>query len=400
MLKVIEPEKAILLIAERLQNLNKTVCSIDNALGKILAKDIYSTENIPSFNRSSVDGYAVKASDIYCACQNVPSILKIIGEIDMGNSSKLIPAEGECVYVPTGGMVPKSCDAVVMIEDATRSFEDILVYKPHKKHENMIILGEDISKGEMIAHKGEILNSAKIGALAGAGITKITVYAPLNFSIISTGDEIIPANEELTPCKIRDINMHLLKAHCAPYGKVVDTAIIKDELDSLIAQLKEFLEISDVVLISGGSSVGNKDYTKRAILHFTNDLFIEGVALRPGKPTMAAQIGNKFIIGLPGHPMAASVAFRHVFLEGLHKATKTVAKNRLFAKAKTNFPSGGGRTAVMPVKLSEDADGYQASPLFFKSGLISVLAKADGYALIPAKEDGIMQGALLEIFPL
>lgn len=400
MLRALELNTAKKLVCERLQNLAASKTDIDLTLGKILAEDIYCTQNLPQFNRSIVDGYALCSSATSGASQGVPVILNYAGAVEMGVVTTLKPEVSQCVYVPTGGMVPDGSDCVVMIEHTTRLNDEVLIYSPVKHNENMIATGEDLAENSLIFAKGTLLNPAKIGVLAGAGVTRIKIYNVLKFALISTGDEIIPIEEKLTACKIRDINTHLLKAAISAFGTVVSSVLVNDDVDSLITALNNALELSDVVIISGGSSVGSRDFTKKAIMHFTKDIFIEGIALKPGKPTIVAQACGKLIMGLPGHPMAAIVAFNKVFTSALYEAMNVPLSIKLYAKAKINFPGSGGKATVMPVRLENTPDGYLAVPMFYKSGLISILAKADGYILIPSKEEGIPANTVLEVYPL
>jgi molybdopterin molybdotransferase len=252
-----------------------------------------------------------------------------------------------------------------MIEHTSKLLDEVFVYTPVKAKENIIEKGEDYKKGSMLLPKCSILTSAKIGVLASAGVSVVPVFKPMTFSLISTGDEIVPSCAQLTGCNIRDINSHMLSAMIKTVGQANSSIIVSDDFDKLVKAIENGLNSSDIIVISGGSSVGYSDYTKKAILRFTDDLFIEGIALKPGKPTMAASVDNKLI-----------------------------------ARAKTNFPSASGRATVMPLKLEESAQGYLASPLFYKSGLINVLSKADGYTIIPDNEEGILADTLLEVFPI
>jgi molybdopterin molybdotransferase len=400
MLNVVELDKAKNLISKRLENYPKVYLDLDMSSGRFLAEDIFCTQNLPQFSRSTMDGYAVKSLHLAGACQSVPATFKLIGEVSMGKTTDLELSRDTCVYVPTGAMLPKKCDGVVMIEHTSRLGDDIFMYAPIKAKENIIEEGEDFKKGSLLLEKGAKLTSSNLGVLATAGITKVPVFKPMKFSLISTGDEIIPINDDLKDCKIRDINSHILTSMIKPVGETVSKVIINDDFDQLVNAIKNGLSSSDIVVISGGSSVGFHDYTKRAILHFADDIFIEGIALKPGKPTMAASVGDKLILGLPGNPMAAYVAFNKVFLDGVYDAFGVKSKAKIFARAKINFPSASGRATVMPLSLEETDKGYLATPLFYKSGLIGVLSKADGYTIIAENEEGIPKDKMLEVFPL
>ncbi|NLL56231.1 MAG: molybdopterin molybdotransferase MoeA [Clostridiales bacterium] len=400
MLNVITLDKAKNLISSRLQNHSIITLDLDSAVGKIVAKDIFCSQDLPQFCRSTMDGYAVKSSNLVGASQSVPAAFKLIGKSIMGKKTDLKILDGQCVYVPTGAMLPHGSDAVVMIEHTSKLLDEVFVYTPVKAKENIIEKGEDYKKGSMLLPKGSILTSAKIGVLASAGVSVVPVFKPMTFSLISTGDEIVPSCAQLTGCNIRDINSHMLSAMIKTVGQANSSIIVSDDFDKLVKAIENGLNSSDIIVISGGSSVGYSDYTKKAILRFTDDLFIEGIALKPGKPTMAASVDNKLILGLPGNPMAAHVAFSKVFIDGVYDAFGIKEQKKLFARAKTNFPSASGRATVMPLKLEESAQGYLASPLFYKSGLINVLSKADGYTIIPDNEEGILADTLLEVFPI
>ncbi len=400
MLKVVELKDAKKLISQRFSTYPFITVPLDASAGRILAKDVYSPENLPRFLRSAMDGYAVKASCLSGASQSVPVTFKLIGEAKMGQKTYISLTDDGVVYVPTGAMLPEGADAVVMIEHTSRLGDEIFVYSPVRWGENIIAKGEDYREGELLLSRGSILTSAKIGVLAAAGVTEVPVVRPMKFSFISTGDEIIDIGETVDGGRIRDINSHLLKAMIKTLGEEVNSVIIKDDFNGLVAAIRKALDASDVVVISGGSSVGVRDYTKRAILEFTDDLFIEGIALKPGKPTMAASVGEKLVLGLPGNPMAASVAFDKVFIEGAFDAFGVKPPLRIHARAKINFPSASGRATVMPLRLEATKDGYLATPLFYKSGLIRMLSEADGYTIIDENEEGIPKGKLLEVYPL
>lgn len=400
MLNVLSLKDAQSKVKDNIKFLEVETISLDQANNHILAVDIFCKDNIPQFKRSTMDGYAVRSNATFGASQTVPAMFKLVGEIKMGVYNNIDVPNDSCVYVPTGGMVPEDCDAVVMIEHTNKMDNDILVYSPAKPNENIINIGEDLKQGELILSKGALLNSSKIGILAGAGITSVPVYKQIRYSIISTGDEIIPIENELKECQIRDINSYSIDSKLSLYGYCVKKYLIKDDLHALHNALNEAINNSDIVLISGGSSVGIRDYTLKAIEEETKDILFHGIALKPGKPTMVAKKDNKFIIGLPGHPMAALVSLELIFIDPLKNVMNCKHNNYIYAKAAINFPSASGRATIMPVKLERKEDGLYASPMFYKSGLINILAQADGYIVINDFEEGINKDTLLEVRPL
>ncbi len=399
MLAVLQLDVAQALVEKHI-SLDSEVVSLQAANRRILAKDIRGNENIPQFKRSLMDGYCVQASATFGASQTVPAIFKYAGEILMGQSSDNEVAVDHCLYVPTGGMVPNDCNGVVMIEHCSRVDNEVFVYHPIKPNENIVQVGEDLQKDAIILKRGTFLDAAKIGILAGGGISSVEVVKKFKYSLISTGDEIVPIDASLTQCQIRDVNSYALEAKLQDYGILTNRYLLKDDLELLKKTIKTALSANDVVLISGGSSVGARDYTLQAIKDIEGEVLVHGLALKPGKPTMVATYGDKLIIGLPGHPMAALVSLQLIFVDCFKKCCGCEANRGILAKAKINFPSASGRATIMPVKLEKTEKGWYATPLFYKSGLINILAHADGVVIIPSKAEGIDKDTILEVQPL
>jgi molybdopterin molybdotransferase len=283
--------------------------------------DIKSDELLPQFNRSTVDGYAIKSTDSYGCSDTMQNFLRVVGEIEMGMLSNIKINEGEAVYVPTGGMVPDGADSVIMIEHIEKvSPTEIAINKPVAYGNNIIFMGDDIKPGDMVVQKGRKINTADIGKLAALGIYEINVYKKMSFSIISTGDEIVDIDKKPGPGEIRDINGYVLHAIIKEIGGVVKNRVIAvDDYNILKKSLEDALEISDIVLISGGSSVGEKDYTKSVIAQLEGrGVFVEGISIKPGKPTIIGESKNKLIFGLPGHPVSAIIVFK-VFIDNILK---------------------------------------------------------------------------------
>lgn len=395
MLKVLEIKDAQKIVKDHLKIETETI-SLSDSLNRILAADVFSVSDIPQFNRSCVDGYAVNSSLTFGASQSVPAIFLLDGEIEMGKISQATIKDNHCFYVPTGGMIPDGSDAVVMIENTTKLKEEIFVYQPLHSNENTIRVGEDISKNRILLRKGTMLNSARIGLLAGAGINFVNVYKKPTFFVISTGDEIIPVSKKIEGAQIYDINSYIIETKMNLYGTCVGKTIIKDDLDLLTSTINEASSKANIVFISGGSSVGFRDYTKKAIEQFAK-IIVHGLALKPGKPTMVGVNDRNFFIGLPGHPMAALVALQEIYIACLNQAYNYQDSHKIYAFAKTNFPGASGRATVMPVQLTNENGHYYATPKFYKSGLINILAQADGYIIIPTAEEGIEKNTLLEV---
>lgn len=374
-----------------------------NSRNRVLAKDIYSTIDVPEFNRSTVDGYAILSKDSHGASTAIPSMLNIVGKIKMGEYVEKEIKSGEAMYVPTGGMIPKGADGVIMIEDVELMEDTLLLYKPISNGENLMLKGDDIKKDALALKRGTRLNSEHIGVLASLGISKVEVFEKVKFYIISTGDEVIHMDEELTIGKIRDINSYTLSAMVDDIGgEVVGKNIIKDDYEMLRNEVDKALDVSHIVLISGGSSVGTMDFTHRVIDSFQGKgVFIHGMSIKPGKPTIVGEGKNKPIIGLPGHPISSMVVFKAIVEDLVYdKLDMAVYQPQLNAIVSSNFPSAPGKKTYHMVKIEKKEEKYIANPIFGKSGMISLMAEADGYMIIEEHEEGINKGDEREIYIL
>lgn len=370
---------------------------LSEANGKCLAEDIYAEENIPDFRRATVDGYAVKASDTQGAGESVPVFLSVVDEISIGKPALREIKNGECAYVPTGGMIPDGADAMVMVE-YTELFDkrDAAVYSSVSAGNGVVQIGEDAKKGELLLSRGTVLHSAQTGVLASLGKHTVKVYAPWHITIISTGDELAEVGEEKGRCQVYDINTHALYALAKEQGMTVDKAFsVKDEDEKIEQALKDALLCSDIVVISGGSSQGKKDMTADIIDKIAEPgVWTHGLALKPGKPTIVGmdKPSGTLLIGLPGHPVAAIMVFQ-LLLVWLQKNLRGEKETPgVPAVLSSNIPGAAGRAVCQTVKLEKEENGYRAIPVFGKSGLMHTLTQADGYVLVEADKEGIRKG--------
>lgn len=370
---------------------------LSEAYGKCLAEDIYAEENIPDFRRATVDGYAVKASDTQGAGESVPVFLSVVDEISIGKPALREIKNGECAYVPTGGMIPDGADAMVMVE-YTELFDkrDAAVYSSVSAGNGVVQIGEDAKKGELLLSRGTVLHSAQTGVLASFGKHMVKVYAPWHITIISTGDELAEVGEEKGRCQVYDINTHALYALAKEQGMTVDKAFsVKDEDEKIEQALKDALLCSDIVVISGGSSQGKKDMTADIIDKIAEPgVWTHGLALKPGKPTIVGmdKPSGTLLIGLPGHPVAAIMVFQ-LLLVWLQKNLRGEKEAPgVPAVLSSNIPGAAGRAVCQTVKLEKEENGYRAIPVFGKSGLMHTLTQADGYVLVEADKEGICKG--------
>lgn len=360
-----------------------------------LAEDIIAAENVPAFNRSTVDGYAVKAADTFGAGEALPSLLQVVGAVQMGQNADIALQKGQAIIIPTGGMLPEGADSVVMVE-YTEQFdaETVAVYKPVSPGENMIACGDDLNLGSLVLSKGTLLTPKHIAMLAACGISQVLVYRPLRFAIISTGDEIIDIEQKPQPGQIRDINSYGLASVIAQWGgQVTLRTIVKDNASALKSAMLAGLEQADVLLTSGGSSVGERDYTYQLMQELCGEhVLIKGIAIKPGKPTIVGKAKEKPVIGLPGHPSAALLVF-HVLMGNLMRHWGLqLEETKIFAKLASNVPSAPGKTTFQMVQLQQETNGFVAVPVFGKSGMIHLLGQTDGYVMLEDYQEGLYQG--------
>jgi len=383
----------------RFKPLSTEKVSLEESLHRILAEDIHSPTNLPEFPRSTVDGFALKAKDTYGASEKNPALLQVVGEILMGTMTEVTIKEGEAVKIATGGMVPKGADAVEMVEytewlDGKR----IHAFKTLSPLENVIQVGEDMKAGETVLKKGRLLRPQELGLLAAIGKTDILVFCKPKVGIISSGDEIIPAEQNPLSGQIRDINRYTIVSMVKEWGGIPTfLGIAKDRLDDLKEKIEQGLTDSDMVVITGGSSVGTLDLVGEVLQSFPSvEILGHGLSIRPGKPTLLAEVQGKPFLGLPGHPVSAMVIF-YLFgkpilnlLSGQADEMKLQMKWK--ARAARNIPSIAGREDYVRVKLEEKDGILWAHPIFGKSGTIFHLVQADGLMKIGIDEEGLEEG--------
>ncbi|SHK19183.1 molybdopterin molybdotransferase MoeA [Tepidibacter formicigenes] len=382
--------------------INLEEVSILNCLDRILGEDIISDINVPEFNRSTVDGYAIKSSDSHGCSDSLPSFLDVAGEVNMGESIDTKIKSGQAVYVPTGGMIPEGADSVIMIEHVEKLDDiTIAIHRPLFPGENVIYKGDDIKKREVILNKGKKITPQDIGVLASLGVGTVKVYKKPKFYIISTGDEIIDLDEELTLGKIRDINGYALYSLIEKLGgEIVNRVIVKDDYELLREEVDKALNTSNIILISGGSSVGTRDFTYDVINSFDGKgVLVHGVSIKPGKPTLIGEGKGKVIFGLPGHPVSSIIVFK-IFVEYLVKEIIGINKeiNKTKAIMDYNIHSSPGKETYQMVSLDERDGKLYAVPNFGKSGLITLLSKSCGYVVIKSEEEGLYKGQEVDMY--
>lgn len=398
--KYLSPDEAIKLILEHIpyRCLPSEIIPIEEAYSRVTAEDIISPEDLPGFNRSTVDGFALKASDTFGAKESSPAYLKVKGDIPMGAIPSFSLSSGEVASISTGGMLPEGADAVVMLEHVNIISDDLIeVLKAVSPGENVIFFDEDAKKGELIIKAGYRLKPQDIGALAGLGIKEVKVIKKPVISIILTGDEIIPHTEKVTLGKVRDVNSFTLAGLCYENGAVpLKMGIFRDEYYEIREAVSQAYELSDLVLITGGTSAGTKDLTAKIIDEMgLPGVVFHGVSIKPGKPIIGGVCNGKPIFGLPGHPVAVYICFELFVKPVIHHmmglADKSFKKT-VKAKLSRSIHSQAGRHDFIRVSLKEHDGQLWATPLLSKSGLIMSLVKAQGIVHIPSELLGVSEG--------
>jgi len=394
LLKVKTPDEALEII-RALYSVRETVAEtvpVREALGRVLSSDIIAAEYVPGFDRSTVDGYAVIASDTFGSSASMPSVLNLKGEILMGQAAAGEIVSGICVAVSTGGDLPEGADAVVMIEQ-TEDYGDGLVgiISPVAPGNNLIFKGDDVTPGDIVLKAGTVLSPHDIGILSALGYCEVSTSRRPIVGVISTGDELVEPSLKPERGQIRDVNTPMLVAETEQFGATTKNyGIVRDERDALSNAMMKAVGECDIVLISGGSSAGVRDLTA-SVIEDSGELLFHGIAMKPGKPTILGLIDGKPIFGLPGHPVAAyfvTELFVRPLISGIMGLE--AKRQKAFVQINEAISSNHGRAEYMAVYVDDD---MIARPIRGKSGLIASLAGADGYICIPRDSEGFPAGA-------
>lgn len=392
MLEVVDLSQAREMVAERFGTFGRAseVVALGEAAGRAIASDVVAQEGVPPFDRSTVDGFAVVATDTFGCSDALPALLDLSGEIEMGAEPPCPCLPGSCVRIPTGGRVPVGADAVVMLEYCEEYGDGTVgVARPVAPGENIVFENDDVKPGQTLVEAGTLLQPHHVGTLASLGMASCEVLRKPRVGVISTGDEIVPVEAVPVASQMRDVNAPVLAAALEACGAVsVRFPIVPDDYEALRSAVGEALGCCDMVLVSGGSSAGQKDNTARVLSSFGEMLF-HGIAVKPGKPTMCADVQGKAAFGLPGHPVAAYFMFLETVRPLLGSASN-MAQRAVLAEG---LPSNHGRTELVAVRIENRDGGAFAVPVRGKSGLISQLSEACGYLEIGRNQEGLAAGA-------
>lgn len=393
------------------------------SLGRVFADDISAPHPLPDFQRSTVDGYAVRAGDTHGASDSLPAYLTLTGEVPMGDAPAFKIEVSQCALIHTGGMLPDGTDAVVMLEYTQRTGSDeIEVFRAVAQDENTIHVGEDVAQGQTILRKGSLIRPAEIGGLMALGITEVNVVRKVRVGLIATGDEVIDPRQSPRPGQVRDVNSYTLAALVEKSGGTANLyGIVPDMLDALKHSAGKALSECDLLIISAGSSASTRDMTADVIRSLGEPgVLVHGINTRPGKPTILGVCNGKAVIGLPGNPVSALVNGYLFVAPVIEKLLGLLPKPKpsLLARLMVNLPSQAGREDWWPVKLTAEAQShgesktpdvrdatdskirFLADPIFGKSNLIFTLASADGLLRIPPDATGLSAGEIVEVYLL
>ncbi len=384
--------------------LETEIITIEEALGRITAEPVISRENLPAHPRSSMDGYALSARDSYGASESMPAYIEITGEVLMGQLPSGLVKKGCCYKIPTGGILPEGADSVVMLEHTVPIDNTLIeVVKSVGEGSNINRPGDDIAIGETALETGTKLRAQELGLLAGLGFAEVNVFRKVKIGILSTGDEIIAHTQKPAPGKIRNINSIAIGARATSRStKVKDYGIVSDNKEIFLHTVEQAIAGNDIVIFSGGSSVGMRDLGEQVIEQLgPPGVIVHGTALKPGKPVILGMSNTTALIGLPGHPVSALTCFDLFIAPAIEKLSgmRTRLENTPYIEATLtrNINSAAGRRDIVRVSLNKTKEQYLASPVLGKSGSISVLSKADGYFIIEESSQGISEGERVKV---
>lgn len=381
--------------------LEKEEVGIENAYGRFLAENIIVNNDIPGFDRAAVDGFALISKNTLYKKDGIVGVFKQIGQSEVGKECILTIDNFECVYVSEGAMIPKNADAVVSLNDCEIAGPyEVVVNDPIEKYQNVIRKGEDIRAGACLLNKGDRIKAKEIGALAGAGINHIKVFRRLNASVISAGEEFVEHfSNILYPGKVRDINSFTTCALLKEMGVVAtNKGIHKDYSKDIENVLEKSLEVSDIIIISGGTSSGTMDKTLNLIKRIEEvEILADNIAMNPGKDTIVAKLGDKVVLGLPGKPTSIFITMQLLVKNLVSILNKSQSKViTIKAICTDNYKSLPGREEYLLINLDKNEHEYLAAPIIGK-GLITQILHADGYTKIRPSDGGVIKGQEIEV---
>ena len=373
------------------------------ALGRTTAEAVTAHEDVPGFDRSVMDGYAVRAKDVFAASEGLPALLDLVGECPMGQAPTLVVGPGQAARIWTGGMMPEGADAVVMLEYSRPAGEGrVELTRPVGPGEHVLQKGEDAAVGQTLIPAGRVLRPQEIGLLAALGQETVLVRRKPRVAVISTGDEVVPVSARPAPGQVRDVNTYTLCALVEAAGaEAAPLGLVDDDAELLGRKSAEALASCDVLLLSGGSSAGKRDFSVQVLGALPGaEILLHGVNISPGKPLILGRSGAKILMGLPGHVAGALVTaelFVRFTLDRLLGRSEEAPpwSSALRAKMTRSVASAQGRRDYIRVALlppENPGEPLRARPILGKSGLISTMVEAHGLVACPEEQEGLREG--------
>lgn len=399
-LKIKESEDALEIIQnlfDKYYTLQSEEIPVGNAYGRILSGDVYSRIDFPPFDKALKDGFAIISEDSFGASEESPNNLEVIDFLEAGSTTDKVVEKGKCVEISTGAAMPKGADSVVMVEYCEKMGSTVNILTTVTPTQDVAKKGSDTEESKLILNEGDVLTPGKIGVLLSQGFETIEVYKKPTVGVISTGNEITLQGSDLQYGKIYDVNGNMIKndvISCGANAKFLGT--VKDDYNQLKSKIQESLGEVDILIGSGGTSAGLGDVMKH-VLDELGQVYIHGISVQPGKPTIIGIVEDKIVIGLPGNPVSALMIFNAFVAPPL---TKLVGFDKDFEKkvVKGNLTrrihSPVGRMQYQLVKIN----GNNVYPIFKDSGAIFSLSSADGYIKVPKSVELLDEGEEVEVY--
>jgi molybdenum cofactor synthesis domain-containing protein len=388
-------EEARAIIARAIEPIARTErLPLERASGRVLAETITASADVPPFARAAMDGYAVRAQDTAGASRTAPRTLRCIEQVFTGQMPARTIGAGDCIEIATGAPMPAGADAVVIVEETEAEADSVRIFAAVNPAQNIGRQGADIQQGQTVLQPGTMLNASRVGSLAALGLTQVTVFDKPRVAILSTGNEIVEPGQPLAPGQIYDINRFTLAAVVNEHGGVaIPSRIASDTIEDLSRAVDECLA-QDVLVFSGGSSVGERDLILDVIAA-KGEMLFHGIAVKPGKPTAFGRIGGKLVFGMPGYP-SSCLSNAHILLApALRRIARLPDQNvrAVTLPLAARVASVPGRHQFYTVRI----ENGRAVPAFKASGDITSMSKADGYIEIPAEVDVVQANELVEV---
>lgn len=399
----LKPVDEVLSIIKKAQCLSSELVNLSASQGRYLADAFHAPANLPGFDRSTVDGYAARARDLFGASETSPALLRMIGECEMGIEPGIELKPGETAIISTGAMLPKGADCVAMVEHSRQARDGLIeISRSQAPGDNVVLYDDDAAAGQELIPAGKLIRPQEIGALAAFGITEVRVIRKPRAAILSTGDEIVRAGSALLPGQVYDVNSFTVAAICrANCAETMRLGIIRDSGEKLERGIMQALSCADVVVVSGSSSAGQRDIAVEAFRKMPEaEIFVHGVAISPGKPFILGKSGSKWLVGLPGHVAGAIICakiFLAPLLRQLQGGISSDAAPAIEATLSRSVSSAQGRRDYIRCRLEKKGDGFAAIPIMAPSALISGLVEAEGYIICPENSEGLAAGETVNV---